>query len=270
MNPSKRLRLSLGTNGGGLRFAHLFYGAGKRLVRASVDLVYPQRCACCAGTVEDAAAIPLCFECREQLAPAGLTQCRRCAAVVNPIEQQAGDCARCRTEGFQFDRAFALARYEGPLREAVLRMKRSSEEPLMIAMGRLLAHRFSDELQPLQPDVVVPVPMHWTRRLVRGTNGPEIMGAVLARQLQTIFGPRSLRRNRRTRKLAELTRQERKRTLRDAFSVARGCDFKDAHVLLVDDVLTTGTTCDTAARALMKAGAADVTVLVAARAYPSD
>jgi ComF family protein len=223
---------------------------------------------CCGATLEAAAAIPFCAECYECLAPEGLAQCRRCASVVNPIEQQAGDCSRCRTERFQFERVFALSRYEGPLRDAVLRMKRSIEEPLMMAMGRLLAQRFRHELQALKPDVVVPVPMHWTRRLVRGTNSPEVMGQVVARQFGIVFGPRALRRQRRTRKLAELSRQERKRTLRNAFSIARGCDFAAARVLLVDDVLTTGTTCDTAARVLKKGGAAEVSVLVAARAYP--
>jgi ComF family protein len=265
----RRPRLSLLTGGVPERFTSSLYAAGKRLARASIDLVYPPRCAYCAGPLE-AARNPFCSECRELLAPPGLAQCRRCAAAVNPNERQAGDCSRCRTERFRFDRVFALARYEGPLREAVLRMKRSNEEPLMMAMGQLLAHRFGDELRLLKPDVVVPVPMHWTRRLVRGTNSPEIMGAVLARKLGAFFGSRSLRRRRPTRKLAELTRHERKRTLRDAFRAGRGCDFTDAHVLLVDDVLTTGTTCDTAARALKKAGAGEVTVLVAARAYPGD
>jgi ComF family protein len=156
------------------------------------------------------------------------------------------------------------------LRDAVLRMKSQHEEPLMAAMGGLLANRFGEELRLLRPDVVMPIPMHWTRRLVRGTNGPEQIGQIVARNLGFEFGPRALRRARRTRKLGTLTRQERKRTMRDAFAVAKGCHFGGARVLLVDDVLTTGTTCDTAARVLKKAGAAEVFVLVAARAYPGD
>jgi ComF family protein len=149
-------------------------------------------------------------------------------------------------------------------------MKQSSEEPLMMAIGRLLAGRFADEIQRLKPDVVVPIPMHWTRRVVRGTNSAEIIGHVLARKLGLLFASRALRRKRRTRKLAELTRQERKRTLRNAFRIAPGCDFSGARVLLVDDVLTTGTTCDTAAGALQSGGAAEIIVVVAARAFPGD
>jgi ComF family protein len=140
----------------------------------------------------------------------------------------------------------------------------------MMAIGRLLMERFGEELRLLKHDVVVPVPMHWTRRLVRGTNSPELIGQIVAHELGIVFAPRSLRRKRRTQRLAEMTRQQRKRTLRDAFAVGRGCNFTGARVLLIDDVLTTGTTCDTAARALQKAGAAAINVLVAARAYPDD
>jgi ComF family protein len=252
------------------RFTRSCSTLARRLASSSINLVYPPGCVFCESALEDSPEMLLCMDCQVKLAPAGLTQCPRCAAVVNPIEQQNSQCSRCRDEPFRFDRVFALARYQGSLRDAVLRMKHSSEEPLMMAIGQLLANRFSPEVATLQLDVVVPIPMHWTRRLVRGTNSPEMIGEVIARQLGLVFAPRSLRRRRRTRKLAELTRQERKRTLRDAFAVAKGCDFAAARVLLVDDVLTTGTTCDTAARTLRKAGAATVSVLVAARAYPND
>ena len=246
------------------------FAAGKQLARASVGLIYPPQCAFCTSACAEATQAPFCEDCLRQLAPAGLPQCRRCAAVVNAFELGDGKCFYCRKEQFRFDRALALARYEGPPRDAVLRMKRSSEEPLMMAMGRLLAERFADEIHAFRPDVVVPIQMHWTRRAVRGTNSAEVIGDVLARQLRLLFAPRALLRKRRTRNLAELTRQERKRTLRNAFCIARGCDFAGARVLLVDDVLTTGATCDTAARALKKGGAAEITVLVAARAQPPD
>jgi ComF family protein len=235
-----------------------------------VDLIYPPRCVFCERSLDGPASIALCEQCKSELAPAGLVHCRRCAATINPLEQGAEDCVRCRSEQFRFDRVLALARYRGALRDAVLRMKRFHEEPLMMVMGRLLAERFGDEIRLLRPDVIVPIPMHWTRRLIRGTNSPELFGHVVARELGIFFGTRSLQRKRRTRRLAELTRQERRRTLRDAFAAGRGCDFRGARVLLVDDVLTTGTTCDIAARALQKAGAAEINVLVVARAYQDD
>jgi ComF family protein len=251
-------------------FANSCYQATRRLAAASIDLVYPPQCSYCGADIQAPTKPGFCADCEQQLAPHGLVQCPRCAAIVNPAELSSGDCARCRDERFRFERVFALARYEGASREAVLRMKRVTEEPLMMAMGGLLTRRFAEQLAALNVDVVVPIPLHWTRRLARGTNAPELMGEVVARGLHCAFGRRSLRRKRRTRKLAELSRQERKSTLRDAFAVGNGCDFFNARVLLIDDVLTTGTTCDVAARTLLKAGAAAVWVLVAARAYPGD
>jgi ComF family protein len=269
-NPTHSTRLPLVTTDRQARFARSFYAAGQQVVRASVNLIYPLRCAFCECHLDGSPEISLCGQCKGELAPEGLVQCRRCAATINPFERTESDCVRCRKERFRFDRVLALARYTGSLRDAVLHMKRSHAEPLMMAIGRVLVERFGDELNSLRHDVVVPIPMHWTRRLVRGTNSPELLGQVVARALGIEFGPRSLRRRRRTQKLAELTRQERKRTLRDAFAVGRGCAFAGARVLLVDDVLTTGTTCDTAAQALRKAGAAEVTVLVVARAYQDE
>jgi ComF family protein len=253
-----------------LGFAKSLYRATGRLARAGIDLVYPPQCSFCAAAIDGSSEAGFCADCEQQLAPRGLVQCVRCAAIVNPTELSAGDCARCRDERFRFERVFSLARYEGASREAVLRMKRSIEEPLMMALGGLLSRRFAEPLAAWRADVVVPIPMHWTRRMARGTNAPELMGEIVARKLCCAFGPRSLRRKRRTRKLAELSRQERQRTLRDAFAVGTGCAFSGARVLLIDDVLTTGTTCDSAARTLLKAGAAMVSVLVAARAYPTD
>ena len=266
---SRQPRLSHLTKGSRIRFARLFYAAGRKVVRASVDLVYPPQCVFCARPLERSVDIALCEECRNHLAPAGVVQCQRCAATINPMEL-GDDCVRCRNERYRFNRVLALSRYSGTLRDAVLQMKRSHAEPLMMAMGRLLAERFGDELRLLQHDVALPIPMHWTRRIVRGTNSPELIGQIVARELGIVFAPSSLRRKRRTQKLAELTRQQRKRTLRDAFAVGRGCDFTGARVLLIDDVLTTGTTCDTAARALRQAGAVEINVLVAARAYQDD
>jgi ComF family protein len=246
------------------------YGASTRIARATIDLIYPPRCACCSVSGLEKSEIALCSNCRRELAPADIAQCPRCAASVNSGELLNESCIRCRNERFRFDRVFALARYEHALREVVLRMKHSHEEPLMAAMGRLLAERFGTLITAKRPDVVVPIPMHWTRRLVRGTNSSELIGEVVAKALHLEFGPRALRRKRRTRRLAELSRQQRKQTLRDAFSVGRGCNFHGAHVLLVDDVITTGTTCNEAVRTLKKSGATEVSVLVVARAYPED
>ncbi len=238
------------------------------LIRSAIDLVYPPRCTVCGVSMEATEAL-VCGACRRQLAPTGYLQCRRCGAETS-ITNDAVDCARCRRERYRFERVICLGRYRDALRDAVLRMKRVSDEPLTMQMSRLLVSQRGDELIGLEAQVVVPIPMHWTRRLVRGVNSAELLASGVAKSLGLPLAARGLVRTRRTKKLAELSREERKRALRDAFAVGPRCDFRDARVLLVDDVLTTGTTCDTAARALRRAGASAVFAAVIARSYPGE
>jgi ComF family protein len=240
-----------------------------RWIRSAVNLVYPPRCVVCGDSLEASDSL-ICDRCRRVLVPAGQLQCRRCGADIGAALPDAVDCARCRREKYRFVRCVCLARFRDILREVVWRMKRRAEEPLTIEMGRLFCDVRRDELRSLQADVVVPIPMHWTRRLRRGVNSSELLAAGVAKSLDLPLAAKAIVRTRRTKRLAELTREERKRTLRDAFAVRRGCNFHSARVLLVDDVLTTGTTCDTAAKALRRAGAAAVFAAVIARAYPGD
>ena len=167
----------------------------------------------------------------------------------------------------RFARAVALGNYEGLLRNAVLRMKRDTEEPLSAALAELLFQRREAALAALAADVVVPAPMYWLRRLARGTNSPEIVAERLARRLRLPCVPRMIRRLRNTRPQGALARQERLENVRGAFRLRHGCDVSGARVLLVDDILTTGATCGEIARQLLTAGAVEVSVAVLARAH---
>ena len=148
-------------------------------------------------------------------------------------------------------------------------MKRPSAEHLSLAVAALLAEdpRFALDGQrdPLGVDLVVAVPMHWRRRVVRGCNSAELISERLARSLRVPLARRLLKRRRNTLPQADLTPTQRRRNVRGAFAHRTGYDIKGAHVLLADDILTTGATCSEAAKVLKTAGAARVTVAVAAR-----
>ena len=133
-------------------------------------------------------------------------------------------------------------------------------------MGRLLAQRRRDRLLELQADVVIPIPMFWARWLHRGTNNPEVLASCLGKSLGIPVRRRILVRHRNTLPQADLPPSRRFQNVRGAFRVRRGATLKDARVLLVDDVLTTGATCSEAAKMLKRAGAAWVGVAVVARA----
>jgi ComF family protein len=183
----------------------------------------------------------------------------------------------------------AVGFYSGRLQEVVLRMKKAAQEPLTLAMGGLLAEHVRD-LQAVAPamveegssgeprgprspaalasvaDLIVPVPMHWSRRWSRGVNQAGLLAESLARVLNVPCHHRVLVCRRRVRKQGTLGPAERRRNVRGAFGVAIGYAIQGRRLLLVDDVLTTGATANEAARVLRQAGAASVEVAVVARA----
>ena len=108
--------------------------------------------------------------------------------------------------------------------------------------------------------------MHWARRLVRRANNAELIAAALAARLELPIWHRSLRRVRNTRKQGPMLRTQRLKNVRGAFRLLPEFDVHGKRLIIVDDVLTTGATCDEIAKILKRAGAASVTVAVLARA----
>lgn len=157
-----------------------------------------------------------------------------------------------------------LGGYEGALRDAVLRAKRPAGQDLSAGLAALLVARHRDTIAGWDVDVVVPVPMHWWRRLVRGVNAAEVVARALAR-LTGLRADSLLRRRRATVRQNRLPHDSRRGNVRGAFA-ARAGSVGGRRVLLVDDVVTTGGTVAECRRVLADAGAAAVHVAAIARA----
>ena len=240
----------------------------RRAGQVGAELIYPPRCAFCREEILGPAdRILLCPTCRKQLTAGGHAACPKCAMSLEGGAATAiNECPRCRDVDWQFSAAFRLGRYRDELRKAVLRMKHPAGEPLAAAVGRMLATRRLAELSAWRPEVVVPVPMHWQRRLSRGANCPDLLAAILARRLRIRSGIGALARLRLTRPQNELPPEDRAENIRGAFRIKSSWDFRGARVLLVDDVMTTGATAHETAGVLRRGGASDVAVAVVARA----
>jgi ComF family protein len=173
-------------------------------------------------------------------------------------------CADCARQQPNFDRARAVLRYDRHSRRLVLMLKHGDQTHLAGAFGRWM-HRAGGEVLA-GADLLVPVPLHWTRLVSRRFN----QSALLAQAIHRAGGPPVaadwLVRRRRTPSQGTLGPLARARNVRGAFALRRGRDVKDRHVVLIDDVLTTGATAEECARVLRRAGAASVGVLVLARA----
>jgi ComF family protein len=164
-----------------------------------------------------------------------------------------------------FDAAARLGPYDGRLREAVIRMKSSAGEGLAEMMGRVFKEAVCPRLRTEGVGLVVPVPLHWRRRWERGHNQSESLGRELAGGLGVGFSARVLRRVRHTPQQVQPSASARRENVKGAFRAGSGASLAGRTVLLVDDVMTTGSTAGEAARTLRRAGAERVIVAILAR-----
>jgi ComF family protein len=144
-----------------------------------------------------------------------------------------------------------MAPYEGLLREVILRTKQWTGEDLAEVIAAIWAKTLAPRLAPLQPDVTIPIPLHWTRRWRRGFNSCDLLAQSLARELGIAFSANSLRRIRATASQTEQpSASARRDNVKHAFQSHHGEHLLGKTILLIDDVLTTGSTASEAARAL--------------------
>lgn len=251
-------------------------------VYSLLDLVYPPHCIVCAIPFGERPPFSLlCEECRKLFAIPEGQYCRRCGGhgrsrndelqMENPGSSKStkrlSGCASCRGEKFVFSHCFGLGEYRAELRAAVLRMKNDRSGLFAISAARLLHEQRRDRIEEFAPEWIVPVPMHFVRRMVRGVNGPEIFARELSR-LVDIPCSRILKRVKATKLQRTLSPRERRQNLDSAISLPQKNHSRIAgrRILLADDILTTGATANACAKLLLEAGAASVGLAVIARA----
>jgi ComF family protein len=173
-------------------------------------------------------------------------------------------CGACASRAPSWQRARSVFRYDRHSRRLVLMLKHGDQTHLSGAFGRWMQRAGAEVLAGA--DLLVPVPLHWTRLLGRRFN----QAALLAQAIRAAGGPPVgadwLVRRRRTPSQGRMGPAARARNVHGAFAVRRGRSVAGKRVVLIDDVLTTGATAEECARVLRHAGAASVGVLVLARA----
>jgi ComF family protein len=187
---------------------------------------------------------------------------------VGPYVNLEDGCNACRDQSFHFESVVRLGAYDGLLSQVILqRLKYAPGEGLAEVLGELWASHLEKRLRDVKADVIVPVPLHWWRRWTRGYNQSEVLAQALANRLRVPCKPGWLRRVRNTPQQVGQSTTARRENVRNAFSAPAWAELHGKTILLVDDVLTTGSTASDAARALRTAGAARVVVAVLARAH---
>ncbi len=229
-----------------------------------VSLCFPAHCAVCRDATPD--GCHLCETCEQDVEPIQAPRCEKCSSPFPGAITEQFTCANCGERDLHFDCAIACYVSSGPVRDFVHGFKYFGQTHLRHTLAAWLAETLDDPRMTAQPfDALVPVPLHHVRQREREFNQAEVLARLIAPRAQRPVW-NALKRIRKTPTQTRLDRSERMENLRGAFKVRRPAQVKGKHLVLVDDVFTTGSTVEECSRVLRKAGAASVRVITIARA----
>jgi ComF family protein len=224
------------------------------IIREALDaltaILFPAPCRICIQPLTNASRVPICETCLSSFERIAKPMCKCCGRPfgVAPAAQSLPPlCRLCRADLYAFSHARSFAIYNDALGAAIVLLK----------FG-----------EGFRPDVIVPVPLHPERQRERGYNQADLIARPLARHLGVKLRADVLLRTRPRPAQLVLSRTERWKAVRGAYATREGARVDKLRVLLVDDVMTTGATLDACARALRKAGAAEIFGLTVARLVP--
>lgn len=234
------------------------------MLKASGRLIIPDLCVACENSVDQRG---LCNDCWPTLQLITDNSCRQCGYLFehrSPLDR----CGECLRDPPHFDDAIAAARYSGVMKDMVIALKHADRQDIAPVLANMMAPRMISVLK--EADFILPLPLHQKRFLKRRFN----QSAELARHVMRIgdipidkLNTRILIRHKSTAPQGHKTRSQRISSMRGAFQVPEDQReiIKSKHIVIIDDVLTTGASMSSAAQCLKRNGAKRVSACVAAR-----
>jgi ComF family protein len=237
-------------------------------LRTALDAVLPPRCLKCGDILggENGLCAP-CWQKLTWLSP----PCCACCGHPFQFEPTIGSlCGACLQKRPAYDRARAVFRYDDESRDLILGFKHADRTELAPSLARWMARSGAELIADCS--LIVPVPLHWTRLALRRFNQAGLLAQAIGRLKDRPVAPQALTRKRATRSQGHLSRQARRRNVQGAMAVTERLRplLAGRRILLVDDVITTGATAETAAKALISAGAAAVDMIALAKVVRAD
>lgn len=227
-----------------------------------INFIFPPFCPICESELKLTERF-ICEDCYSHIKTIESHFCRKCGA---PLEEKRKTCKYCKGITFHFSKVRALGTFSTPLIEMIHLLKYERKTLIGNRLGILLGNLFLSDPELLLTDMILPVPLHRTRIRERGYN----QSTLLAKMVSSISGKDlcldAVVRTKATKSQSKLDHEERLINLEDAFRVVLPEIIKNKTVVVVDDVLTTGTTLDEITKTLLNSGAQSVYGLILARA----
>ncbi|WP_352418277.1 ComF family protein [Proteiniborus sp.] len=237
----------------------------KKLYYSALDLLFPEEgiCFICDKYDEDVKEDHICSDCKDKLLFINENRCPTCGKP--NCEGNALDrCSYCANKTFYFTKAFSPLEFTGIIRKTIYKYKYESKPYIYKSFGELMLRTLERENVKDDIDIIVPVPLHRSRKAERGYNQSELLAKYLSSKLDIPMDTRNLKRIKSTKVQNKLGRTERHLNVKDAFKVKDMSFFKSKKILLVDDIFTTGATVNECSRVLMESGAREVLVITIA------
>ena len=234
------------------------------LAKSFINLIYPLHCASCSKPLEAVNELGVCAFCQAEIKRNPRPYCDRCG---RSIENAPGPCPECVKMQPLFSRAYSACLYEGSLKELIHAFKYKNRRSLSGLFTDLLLDFINDNPDVLDGiDVITFVPIHRKRLNERGFNQSELLASCLGKAVG-IPVKNFLEKRQQTKNQNELSREERLCNINGTTCVnpEAALEIKGVGVLIVDDVMTTGSTLNESSRALLAAGAREVRCLSLAR-----
>lgn len=233
------------------------------LLRGFLDFVFPPYCVVCEQRLDTRREPVVCSACWERVRPIQRPTCERCDQTLG---RDSVVCDNCLIWAYSFSCIRTVAQFGGVVQELVHLMKYEGKRSIGTHIGEMIAARLAGDAAAVKADMLVAVPLHPSRERERGYNQSALIARAAGRSLGIPVADGILRRVRNTKTQTGLSATERADNVAGAFAAGDSGSIVGLRIALVDDVVTTGATADSCARALLEAGAAGVSLLAFAYA----
>lgn len=221
-----------------------------------LDLIFPKYCIACDQLISAESGF-LCLSCTYTLPYTDMEKTEENAAQMRMLTKLPA----------RYAASLLYFVEEGKVREMLHRLKYQNRPEIGVYLGKLIAQKFAQQAWFHTIDAIIPVPLHAAKQARRGYNQSECIAEGIAEYIRKPVLSKAVRRVKNTESQTEKNRKERIDNVADAFEVRKPGQIKDKHILLVDDVLTTGATLASCGRSILSGTSCSLSVVTVAIAY---